>query len=113
MLPLDEIEAKFEPSPGGKFMQRFGAAGKDAAFSQKKVCLVATDKALLVRIVDEIALRADCHWVKYSREPRDGMYLGRCFMTSDDSAGRLCFELKAHPQLMVTLQDDEFAARFR
>jgi hypothetical protein len=110
---LHAIEAEFEASPGGVYRQRFGAAGKDAAFSQKKVCFVATDKPFLVRLVHRLSLRPDCHWVKYSCEPRDGMYLARCFMTNDDAAGRLCFEYKKHPKLMVALQDDEFAERFR
>jgi hypothetical protein len=110
---LADIEATFEPSPGGAYRQRFGAAGRDAAFSQKKVCMVATDKPFLVRLVYELSLRQDCHWVKYSCEPSDGMYLARCFMTSDEAAGRLCFEYKTHPKLMVALQDDEFAERFR
>jgi hypothetical protein len=112
-ISLDAIEAKFQPSPGGAFRQRFGAAGSDAAFSQKKLCFVATDKPFLVRFVYELSLHPDCYWVKYSCEPRDGMYLGRCFMTNDDAAGRLCFEYKAHPKLMVAVQDDEFAAPFR
>jgi hypothetical protein len=34
-------------------------------------------------------------------------------MTSDEAAGRLCFEHKTHPKLMVSLQDDESVARFR
>jgi hypothetical protein len=110
---LADIEATFERSPGGAYRQRFGAAGRDAAYSQKKVCIVATDKPFLVRLVYELSLRPDCYWVKYSWEPRDGMYLARCFMTNDEAAGRLCFEYKAHPKLMVALQDDEFAARFR
>ncbi|HTV19953.1 MAG TPA: hypothetical protein VMG12_14810 [Polyangiaceae bacterium] len=113
MLTLEAIEATFEPSPGGTFMQRFGAAGEHAPFSQKKLCLVATDRELLMRTVYDVSLRADCHWVKYSREPRAGMLLGRCFMTSDDAAGRLWLQLRTHPQLMVALQDDDFVARFR
>ena len=110
---IEDLEAHFEPSAGGAFMQRFGAAGSDSPCSQKKVCFVATDRPFLVRLVYELSLRHDCHWVKYSREARDGMYLARCFMTSDEAAGRLCFEHKAHPKLMVALQDDEFAERFR
>jgi len=111
--PIEELEARFEASAGGGFMQRFGAADRDSSFSQKKVCFVATDKPFLVRLVYELSLRHDCHWVKYSREPRDGMYLARCFMTSDEAAGRLCCDHKTHPKLMVSLQDDEFVAPFR
>ena len=36
------------------------------------------------------------------------MYLGRCFLTSEDAAGRLCAEYKGHYKLMVSIQDDDF-----
>jgi hypothetical protein len=51
--------------------------------------------------------------VKYSVVPRDGMYLGRCFLTSDAAAGRLCAEYKAHPKLMTSIQDDDFFNTYR
>lgn len=51
--------------------------------------------------------------MKYSTEPRDGMYLGRCFLISDAAAARLCAEHKPHPKLMVTLQDDDFFHAYR
>jgi hypothetical protein len=94
-------------------MARDGAASRSSAPSQKKLCFVATDRAFLVSVLYELSLRPDCWWVKYSVTPRDGMYLGRCFMTSDQGAGRLCREYKAHPKLMVAIQDDEFFAAYR
>jgi hypothetical protein len=111
--PPTELEAEFTPSHGGVFMSRHGAAGEAAAYSNKKVCFVATDKAFLVALLHELSLRADCYRVKYSTTARDGMFLGRCFLTSDEAAGRLCQHHKAHPKLLVTLQDDDFFNAFR
>jgi hypothetical protein len=39
------------------------------------------------------------------------MHLACCFPTSDDAAGRLRFEYPTHLELMVAVQDDEFAER--
>jgi len=107
------LEGQFAEANGGVFMARDGAAPRTLTPSQKKLCFVATDKAFLVSLLYELSLRPDCWWVKYSVKPRDGMYLGRCFMTSDEVAGRLCQEYKAHPKLMVAIQDDDFFERFR
>lgn len=94
-------------------MRRYGPRGKGVPFSQKKVCFVATDQRFLARLLFELSQRDDCYYVKYSTEPRDGMYLGRCFMISDDAAGRLCFEYKRHAKLMCSIQDDDFARAYR
>jgi hypothetical protein len=110
---LDDLESKFAPSHGGVFMARHGGAGPSAARSNKKVCVVATDKRFLVELLYEWSKRSDCYYVKYSVAPRDGMYLGRCFLTSDEAAGRLCREYKGHPKLMVTIQDDDFFNAYR
>ncbi|MET0390124.1 MAG: hypothetical protein ABW321_29400 [Polyangiales bacterium] len=105
-------ESLFHPILDGKYMSRDGGA-RDATRSEKKVCLVATDKAFLIELLYAVSLRADCCTVKYSVAPRDGMYLARCFMSSDAAAARLCAEYKPHPKLMVTLQDDDFYNTYR
>ena len=110
--PID-LEAKFVSAHGGVFMERYGGAGQSAAYSRKKVCVVATDKSFLVALLYEWSKRGDCYYVKYSASPRDGMYLGRCFLISDEAAGRLCREYKGHPKLMVTIQDDDFFNDYR
>ena len=94
-------------------MYRYGIAGPNATHSNKKVCFVATDRAFLAALLYELSTRADCYYVKYSVEPRDGMYLGRCFLASDEAAGRLCEEYKGHAKLMTTIQDDAFFADYR
>jgi hypothetical protein len=106
-------EGHFTPILGGKFMSRYGGAGPSAVRSEMKVCFVATDKAFLIEQLYQLSLRKDCCSVKYSVFPRDGMYLGRCFLTSEDAAGRLCAEYKSHHKLMVSIQDDDFFNDFR
>jgi hypothetical protein len=108
-----DLEAKFVPTRGGVFMERYGGAGRSASHSEKKVCVVETDKTFLVALLYEWSKRSDCHYVKYSVSPRDGMYLRRCFLTSDETAGRLCREYKGHPKVMVTIQDDDFFNAYR
>lgn len=107
------IDPRFEVTAGGKFAHRDGAQGEGATYSQRKLCFAATDVAFLAEFLYELSLRPDCHYVKYSIAPRDGMHLGRCFLATDQAAGELCQELKLHPKLLVTLQDDDFFATFR
>ena len=94
-------------------MARFGPQGKSGASSQKKICLAATDRAYLVRFLYELSLQSSCYYVKYSAAARDGMYLGRAFLRTDQAAGRLCHDLKQHPKLLVSIQDDDFFLPFR
>ena len=94
-------------------MSRTGGAGPSAARSEKKICFVATDKPFLANVLYELSLRADCCSVKYSVHARDGMYLGRCFLTSEAAAARLCAAYKTHPKLLVTIQDDDFFNAYR
>ena len=109
---LEQLEGRFHATHGGNFMSRAGVAAS-AARSEEKVCFVATDKAFLVALLYELSLRPDCCFVTYSARVRDGMYLGRCFLTTDQEAARLCQRYKVHPKLMVTLQDDAFFNAFR
>ena len=109
----ESLEHEFKSSHGGNFMGRFGPVGEGSPHSQKKVCLAATDHEFLIRFLYALSLRNDCYYVKYSTRARDGMYLGRCFLETDEAAGRLCQDLKAHPKLLVTIQDDEFFNGFR
>lgn len=109
----EHVESEFTSSHGGNFMERFGPTGRDGQYSQKKVCLVATDQHFLIRFLYEVSLREDCYYVKYSTRPRDGMYLGRCFLATDADAARLCRGFKAHPKFLVSIQDDDFFNQFR
>ena len=63
--------------------------------------------------LSELADRPDCYYVKYSIEPRDGMYLGRCFLLHDQEVGTLWREYKKHPRMMCNVQDDDFTLPFR
>jgi hypothetical protein len=95
-------------------MQRWGAGRKPGVeYSHRKLCFVATDRTLLAKILLELSMRSDCYVVKYSVHPRDGMYLGRCFLLEDSLVGELWQRFKRHPRLMCTIQDDDFTAQFR
>jgi hypothetical protein len=74
MTVLDD--PRFNLVPSGRFRDRFGPLGRNAAFSSKKVCLVATDPACLIEVLYAISLRPDCFYVKYGMIAREGMYLG-------------------------------------
>jgi putative acetyltransferase len=109
-LPEDP---RFTSTPSGRFRERYGLLGRDGVHSSKKICLVATDAGFLAELLYGLSLRDDCFYVKYATVGRDGMYLGRCFLATDDAASQLCNELKGHPRLLVSLQDDAWFARFR
>ena len=114
MTDLQEVESQFEPSQGGVFMRRWGAGRSDrVSHCQRKLCFVATDKAFLAQFLLDLSREPDCYFVKYSTQPRDGMYLGRCFMLEDRRVGELWHQFKLHPKLMCTVQDDEFTEQFR
>lgn len=111
---LHALEAMFS-SQGQAFRLRWGPAyqGADLPPLNKKLCLTATDKAFLVRFLYEFSMRPECYAVKYSHAAKDGMYLGRIFVTSEVELGKLWGDLRSHPKLMCTIQDDDAVARFR
>src|SRR5262245_24115323 len=82
-------------------------------YCQKKLCFVATDRALLAEVLARLAERPDCYYVKYAISPRDGMYLGRCFLMDEHEVGVRWAEYKGHARLLCTVQDDDFTAAFR
>jgi predicted N-acetyltransferase YhbS len=106
-------DPRFTLVASGRFRERYGRLGRDGAYSSKKLCFAATDAEFLVDLLYGLSLREDCHYVKYGTVARDGMYLGRCFLATDEAASELCNELKGHPRLLVSLQDDAWFAKFR
>ena len=66
-----------------------------------------------------VAERPSPDAVAFSFSPRrlhqldGGMYLGRCFLTTDQAVGEVWAEYKSHPALFCTVQDDDFVDRFR
>ena len=98
----------------GSFLCLDGPAKKAGlSHSTVKVCFVCRDLQFLQTLLKKLAALEDCYWVKTSREARDGMFLGRCFFTTPERAGEIWTRYKAHPRLMVNLQDDQFADQFR
>jgi hypothetical protein len=113
-VAVARVERRFRPTHNGYFMSLWGPAWNDETQGcQKKLCFVATDQALLVEVLLELAERPDCVYLKYSVWPRDGMYLGRCFLSDEHAVGELWAKYKGHPRLFCSVQDDEFTARFR
>lgn len=111
---MSELGGGFRRSRNGFFMELPGPASQWVPRGcQKKLCFVATDRLLLADVLRELAERPDCYYVKYSIRPRDGMYLGRCFLVDEEEVGVLWAEFKGHPRLFCSVQDDDFTARFR
>jgi len=108
---LEEIESQFVVA--GRFREIDGPASKDGRYCNKKLCLVATDKDYLVRLLFEIARRADCFYVKYTPASRDGMYLGRIFLVDEHEVGLLWARFKRDEKLLCSVQDDDFTRPFR
>jgi hypothetical protein len=81
--------------------------------SQKKLCFVATNQELLADVLEELASRPDCVYVKYSLYQKDGMYLGRCFLVDDHQVGLVWAQFKNHRCLFCSVQDDDFTAPYR
>ena len=111
-MSLADLETHFEVSRV-VFMLRHGAGRKGGVCSNKKLCFVAHDKEHLVGLLLALSHRTDCYVVKYSIEPRDAMYLGRAFMTSDEVVGRLWAGFHDDPKVFCSIQDDDFTERFR
>jgi hypothetical protein len=107
-------EGAFEFAKGNtNFLCRNGAAFAGGVFSNRKLCFTSTRRDLLERHLLALSRRSDCFWVKFGVKARDGMFLGRCFLTTDEAVGQVWTEYKRHPSLFCTVQDDDFTQRFR
>lgn len=89
------------------------AKQKGQDHSNTKVCFTCRDQKLLMDILINISTDQDCYFVKLSHYPKDGMFLGRAFFTTEDSAGKTWVKYKSHPKMMANLQDDNIASKFR
>jgi hypothetical protein len=98
----------------GSFLYLDGPAKrKGLSFSKTKVCMTCRHESVLRDLLLEIARNPGCYWVKMSVEPKDGMFLGRCFFTTSEMAGKMWARYRSHPLLLVNLQDDDFVSQFR
>jgi hypothetical protein len=89
------------------------ARSRGDAHSHKKLCFTSTERDLLARHLLDLSRREDCFFVKFGTNARGGMYLGRCFLTSDAAVGQIWAQYKSHPSLFCTVQDDDFVETFR
>jgi len=97
----------------GGFSCADGPATGKGYFCNKKLCIVATDLTYLISLLEHVLERDDCFFVKYSRQPKDGMHLGRVFLTTPAAIGALWKQFKKDPKLMCSIQDDDFTAAYR
>jgi len=98
----------------GVFMARDGAArASGEAKCNKKICFTATNLPLLARLLRELSDHPKAFFVKFSTRPRDGMYLGRCFFTDEETVGETWARYKAHPEVFCNIQDDDFTIGWR
>lgn len=109
------VEEEFEvPNGNAKFLCRDGpACERGDSCSKKKLCFTSTRRDLLARHLLELSRRDDCFFVKFGVNPRGGMYLGRCFLATDQAVGEVWAQYKSHPALFCTVQDDDFVEGFR
>ncbi len=108
----------FSASDNDVFMTRKGKAFVEGKVPcQWKLCIAATDEDYLVELLFTISEREDCYFVKYSPADspkcRDGMMLGRIFLTTKEATGKLWAELYTDSKIMCSLQDDDATERFR
>jgi len=95
------------------FLCRKGAAFAARVRSNRKLCFTSTRRDLLERHLLGLSRRSGCYWVKIRGQGARGMFLGRCFLTTDEAVGHVWAEYKRHPSLFCTVQDDDFTQRFR
>jgi hypothetical protein len=111
---VTDSDCRFKLTPMGFYMECRGPGWNDQErCCQKKLCFVATDQALLADVLGQLAGRPDCYYVKYSVAPREGMYLGRCFLLDEREVGAVWAKYKSHPRMMCSVQDDDFTRNYR
>jgi hypothetical protein len=115
---MSSIVEKFEYSDRKIFRFREGPANTGGRSPcQWKLCVTATDELYLAEVLFEISEREDCFYVKYSPSGspkcRDGMFLGRVFLTSEEKIGELWSKLRTDKKLMCSIQDDSATMRYR
>ena len=109
---------EFKYSDRNILMFRYGPAddGGDAPCSWK-LCITATDENYLVELLYNISEREDCYFVKFSPSGspkcRDGMFLGRVFLTTKEKTGELWCKLRTDTKLMCNIQDDNETTKYR
>lgn len=97
--------------------QYFAARGpcydEAAASPRYKLCVVATDLDYLLAFLTRSVEREDGYYVKYSAVAKDGMYLGRVFLATEQAIGALWNEVKGDDKLLASVQDDHFIQAHR
>lgn len=108
---MANLSLEFEPTDRNIFRFRNGPANSgQPAPCQWKLCITATDEEYLVNLLYNLSKRKDCFFVKYSPSGspkcRDGMFLGRVFLSDPEAVVALWSELRTDKKLMCSIQDD-------
>lgn len=115
---MSDASDNFDYTDRKIFKHRRGPAHKGGpAPCRWKLCITATDEEYLVNLLYELSLREDCYYVKFSPggspKCRDGMFLGRVFLTTEEETGKLWKELRCDAKLMCSIQDDAATEKYR
>jgi len=115
---MSNITDQFHNTDSNVFKYRKGKAFvKDITPCHWKLCLTATDELYLAELLYDISKREDCYYVKFSPSGspkcRDGMFLGRVFLTSKDAIGALWYSLRTDRKIMCSIQDDIAIKKYR
>lgn len=110
-----DIDSQFELRQKGAFFCIDGAARKRGVpeACNKKLCFTATDQEQLAEDLFRLSQREDCFFVKFGAHDRAGMYLGRCFLLTEEAVGKMWLEYRDHPSIYCTIQDDDFTLPLR
>ena len=108
----------FEAVTEGRYMARDGAERTrtpDVVHCNKKLCFAATDLHFLANLLLELSEHPKAFFVKFSTQPRDGMYLGRCFFVEgeEEIVGGTWAEYKNHPKVFCHIHDDDATMAWR
>ena len=111
--PLTET-APFQLDERGFLNASGPARARGDAPCHVKLMFTATRRAPLLRVLSELLEREDCFYAKLDAEPGPhGMFRGRCFLTSEDAVGEVWRTYKNTNELLTSVQDDRFTARYR
>ena len=104
----------FERTKNGRYFHRYGPAyDPEGQVANVKLCIVASARAELVALLETLAARTDCFYLNLTVAPRGGMFMGRVFLSNRIAVGQAWAELKNHPRMFVTVQDDDFTRAYR
>ena len=80
---------------------------------RKKLCIISTDKQLILDLMHEASIANDCYQVEVYKNERLNVYLGTSTYTNESSLGDAWARYESHPKAWAIVQDDDFCDRFK